>query len=75
MGYMISGKYQRLGYGREAVQAVLHYAEEELDAPRVVLRIDSDNRTSIQFAEQQGFKKMKDISEEDRQTSLYIYEL
>ena len=39
MGYMISGAYQGMGYGGEAVRAILEYAGEELEAPRVVLRI------------------------------------
>ena len=36
LGYMISGKYQRMGYAKEAVKGILEYAAEELEAPRVL---------------------------------------
>ena len=75
MGYMISGAYQGMGYGGEAVRAILEYAGEELEAPRVVLRIDSGNTASLRFAERLGFHKSDRILENERSTFLYIYEL
>lgn len=52
---MISGKYEGMGYAKEAVEAILEYADEELEAPRVILRIDDANLPSWHFAEKWDF--------------------
>lgn len=75
LGYMISGKYQRMGYGREAVQAILSYAGEELEAPRVILRIDRENTASRRFAEEIGFHLSPQEPEAEPNVLLYIYDL
>ncbi len=61
-----------MGYGGEAVRAILEYAGEELEAPRVVLRIDSGNTASLRFAERLGFHKSDRILENERST-FFIY--
>lgn len=58
LGYMISGKYNGMGYAAEAVSAILEYAKEELEAPRVILRIHEDNQPSLRFAAKMGFQPM-----------------
>ncbi len=75
LGYMISGKYQGMGYGEEAVTAILHYADEELEAPRVILRIDVKNRISRQFAEKIGFGLSDKKLEKEPNVCLYVYDL
>lgn len=75
LGYMISGKYQGKGYGREAVEAILQYAEEELEAPRAVLRIDLENTVSLAFAERLKFQEKNRILENGTRVALYVYEL
>ena len=75
LGYMISGKYGRKGYGKEAVTAILEYAEEELEAPRVILRIDTENEPSRRFAENMGFRLMTEATEKKSDVCLYIYDL
>ena len=73
LGYMISGKYARQGYAKETVKAILEYAEEELEAPRVVLQIHKENQASLNFAKKMGFKHIEEKDLEDRR--LFIYEL
>ena len=75
LGYMISGLYQNQGYGREAVEGVLLYAHEELEAPRVILRIDKGNSRSIDFARTIGFKKMSSKAFKPTGYQVYIYDL
>lgn len=67
LGYMISGEYTGQGYGREAVEGILGYAREELEASRIILRIDKKNEDSIRFSEKLGFRKWE--------KDLYFYEL
>lgn len=75
LGYMISGKYQRMGYAGEAVQGILDYAKEELEAPRVILRIDRENAPSRRFAEKTGFHLSPQKLEKEPGVLLYIYDL
>ncbi len=67
IGYMISGKYAGTGYGTEVLEALIHYADEELDAKRVILQIHSKNLESLHLAEKMGFKHIErdksDLSE------------
>ena len=73
LGYMISGKYGRKGYAAEAVKAILEYADEELEAPRVVVQIHKKNKGSLDFAKKMGFKQMQEKERDDRQ--LFFYDL
>ena len=73
MGYMISGKYARQGYASEAVKAILEYADEELEAPRVILQIHSENQASQTFAEKMGF--YREPSKDRDRWKVYIYDL
>lgn len=75
LGYMISGKYQGKGYAKEAVRAILSYADEELEAPRVLLRIDDANLTSWRFAEKMGFRLLPQRLERNPDVRLYVYDL
>lgn len=75
LGYMISGKYQGKGYAKEAVRAILSYADEELEAPRVLLRIDDANLTSWHFAEKMGFRLLPQRLEKNPDVRLYVYDL
>lgn len=75
LGYMISGKYQKMGYAKEAVAAILDYAREELEAPRVILRIDDKNLPSRHFAEKMGFHMLPERLEGEPGVGLYVYDL
>ena len=75
LGYMISGKYTGCGYASEAVRAVLEYAREELEAPRVVVRIHKENKASLAFAQKEGFRPMDVKSEVEDDFYVFVYDL
>ena len=55
MGYAIAASYQNKGYATEVCQAILAYAEEYLDYPRINCLIEKENTASIRLAEKLGF--------------------
>lgn len=57
-GYVIGKKYQRSGYGYEAVNAIVTYAFEELEAKRLNCFIKKGNIISEKFAQKLGFEKI-----------------
>ena len=75
LGYMVSRKCEGQGYAAEAVKAILEYADEELEAPRVVIKVHEENKRSIRFAEKIGFKPMDKKLINEPQIRLFVYEL
>ena len=73
--YELGYRYQRMGYAKEAVKAILGYASEELEAPRVILRIHTENRPSRHFAEQMGFHLSTQRLDKEPDIRLYVYDL
>lgn len=55
MGYLIAPEYQRQGYAKEACQAIMKYAKEELHMKRILCRVSSDNYASLGLLKQLGF--------------------
>lgn len=55
LGYHIFSPYRRLGYGKEACQAILQYAVSEV-TDRVYARIDEGNLPSVKLAKDLGFR-------------------
>lgn len=55
LGYLISPKYHKQGYGTEAVSAVIQYGFETLHALRILVVIKQTNQNSITFANKMGF--------------------
>ena len=51
MGYMIAPECQGKGYGKEAAEAVLHYAFDVLDLEEVHLFAAEENSASVKVAE------------------------
>lgn len=58
IGYSISMAYQRKGYGRESVQAVLSYCFSNLNLEIVSATIDVRNTASQRLLESLGFQLM-----------------
>lgn len=75
LGYMISKRYEGQGYAAEAVEAILQYADEELEAPRVVIRIHKANERSIRFAERLGFQIVAKKLKNEPDIRLFVYDL
>jgi RimJ/RimL family protein N-acetyltransferase len=63
IGWIFAPRAQGMGYCREAVDAILAWAEHRLAADRIVAIIDPENAPSIRVAERCGFS--------ERQTALY----
>ena len=74
-GHMISGRYTGCVYASEAVKAGLKYAGEELEAPRVVVRINKENKASLAFAQKEGFHPMDIKSEANDDFCVFVYDL
>jgi [ribosomal protein S5]-alanine N-acetyltransferase len=55
LGYITLPKYQRNGFGTEAVRAVLNYCTDELNVHRVEAFMHPDNSPSLRLAEGLGF--------------------
>ena len=57
IGYVIGTKYQRRGYAREALSAIVGYAEEELGMDRLIAFTKEKNSPSVRLLESLGFEK------------------
>lgn len=55
MGYAIGTAYQRKGYATEVCRAIIAYAGQNLDYPRINCLIEKKNTASIRFIESIGF--------------------
>lgn len=75
IGYMISGRYAGRGFGTEAVKSLIKYAENDLEAGRVILQIHPDNQDSIRLAEKLGFENMKRNPEDLSELALFVKKL
>ena len=54
---------------------MLKYAGEELEAPRVVVRIHKENKASLAFAQKEGFHPMDIKSEANDDFCVFVYDL
>lgn len=57
LGYRMSSKYQKQGYGSEAAQALVDYGFRKLDVHRVVAYCHPDNIASWKLLEKIGFRR------------------
>jgi [ribosomal protein S5]-alanine N-acetyltransferase len=56
IGYIITPEYQRNGFGREAVEALVRYCTDKLGVHRIEAFIHPENIASIQLAKRTGFR-------------------
>lgn len=61
LGYHIYQPYRRRGYGLEACQAILSYAEQHMGLKEVLIRTRQDNEASIHLAKALGFKPGEEL--------------
>lgn len=57
IGYTISPRYQKNGYGKESVSAMVHYLFGKLKKHRITASLDPRNAASIALLESIGFRK------------------
>lgn len=72
IGYVLSSKFQRKGFGKEMVRATLRYAHREFGFTHIVAQISPDNSASIALAKSCGFHYEKTCT--DGTTLLFSYE-
>jgi RimJ/RimL family protein N-acetyltransferase len=65
VGYVFSPTYSRQGYATEAVRALLDVAFFELDARRVVARVDTRNTASRALLERLGMRQEAHLIENE----------
>ncbi len=79
IAYGIFAAYQRRGYAREAVEAVLHHLDNDLHSRRIFAEMDVKNEASFRLAESLGFKRVKTRHTVDPERGIdadeYLYEL
>lgn len=79
IAYTVGLEFQRQGYAREALQAILTFLRDELGQQRVRAWIDTRNRASIALVEQLGMREVERIENADHfkgdASHEYIYEL
>jgi RimJ/RimL family protein N-acetyltransferase len=72
IGYLIKKAYQCQGFAKEVCQAILQYAEEELEIEEVNCFIEEGNTPSIKLSESLGFSYLETIVEQDRKMLRFI---
>lgn len=79
IAYGVFVAYQRQGFAREAVAAVLRHVADELHIHRVFAEMDVRNEASYRLVESLGFKRVKMQRLTDRALGVdgdeYLYEL
>ncbi len=79
IAYGIFAAYQRQGYAREAVEAVLRHLDKDLHSRRIFAEMDVKNEASFRLAESLGFKRVKTRHTVDTERGIdadeYLYEL
>lgn len=69
VAYAVYPQYQRKGYAREAIQAVIEYVSTTYGIKRFVAEMDKRNEASYRLAESLGFARIETGRTE------YVYEL
>lgn len=72
LGYLIKRDYHHQGFATEVCQAILKYAEEELEIQELNCFIEEGNTPSIKLAETLGFSYMETIVEQNRKMLRFI---
>jgi len=58
VGFFIRKEKLGLGFGKEALDAVIHYAKNKLEALRLIVITDKDNIEAVKLLEKCGFKEL-----------------
>lgn len=74
LGFMIAAQYQRKGYAKEAIRAVLAYCRENMDSQPVYAMVEKDNEASKRLCEKMGFTHIKTLWQNGRNFCYFEYE-
>ena len=71
LGFVIARPWQRMGYGYEVCQAVLTYADREIECDRILSRVRPANTASKSLLHKLGFYRIKESDGEGMETYEY----
>ncbi len=72
LGYLLDPAYTGAGYAREAVQAVIRYAFEELQLNRISAIIHEDNMRSVAVAKACGMSYDGELEQDGKRYQRYV---
>lgn len=75
MGYVIDPRWQHRGIAYEVCSAIMEYARENTDFPRLNALTEADNVASIALLEKLGFTYLEDTDVSGSRTRRYVYDL
>lgn len=61
IGYTISPEYQNMGFGYEAVAAMIEYLFDELKIKKIIAKTDPGNTASVELLKKLNFQKANHI--------------
>lgn len=73
LGYLLSQPYQKNGYGKEMVTAVLQYAKTQLSFNRIVAQIAPENKASITLAQKCGMTFQRKLVSKKQHKTLFLF--
>lgn len=74
MGYVIDPGWQHRGIAYEVCSAIMEYARESTDFPRLNALTEADNVASIALLEKLGFTYLEDTDVSGSRTRRYVYD-
>lgn len=74
MGYVIDPRWQHRGIAYEVCSAIMEYARENTDFPRLNALTEADNVASIALLEKLGFTYLEDTDVSGSRTRRYVYD-
>lgn len=73
IGYLIEKEYQRQGYGFEVCSAIIQYAGDVLELPRLACYVEPQNEPSIRLCKKLGFKFIEERQIKKKHFQVYEY--
>lgn len=70
-GWALKGSFHGKGYGREALVAILAWADLHLATRRLICLVDPANVASVRLAESTGFRRVGETGLGDHQVGLF----
>lgn len=71
LGIIIDPKYQKMGYGEEALKKTIEIAKDKLKIHKLFVKIREDNNESLSFFKRAGFIKEALLKDEIYQDNKY----
>mgnify|MGYP004464151359 CR=1 FL=1 len=73
MGYAIAADRHRQGYATEVCLAIIHYARQFLEFPRINCLVNRENEASVQLLLKLGFSQKEELEIDGERMQRYLY--